>query len=198
MTDLTAGSLPSSPLANEVHTKSWYALTVRHQHERKVATLLEQRGWETLTPVYTSDRQWSDRVKQVEMPLFGGYVFCRFPMGDRMFVEDTPGVIRVVQFGGAPAPLLDREIEEIRMVAESKLKLTPWPYLSEGDRVEVRRGPLRGLEGTLLESTEADGGKTLRLIVSVVMLQRSVAVELAPEMIVPLPSRSFARGAGSI
>jgi transcription antitermination factor NusG len=165
----------------------WYALTVRHQHERQTERVLRSQGWETLVPMYRSERQWSDRVKEIELPLFSGYVFCRFGLRDRVRVEDTPGVAQIVKFNGLAAALEDREIAEIQAMVGSGAKLSPWPYLRVGDRVEVVRGPLRGLEGTLLR----DGGEA-RLVVSVEMLQRSIAVEVDPAMVVPL--RALGRG----
>lgn len=173
---------------------AWYAVNVRYQHEKRTGQALEQRGWETFVPVYETERQWSDRIKKIEMPLFGGYVFCRFPLEERMRVEDTPGVVRVVRFHGAPAPLEPGEMERIQRLTASDLPLAPWPYLSTGDRVRVCRGPLRGLEGTLVEAPgrgEENGGRAalksdIRLVVSVEMLQRSVAVQLEPGMIMPV------------
>ncbi len=165
----------------------WYALTVHHQHERQAERLLRSQGFDTLVPVYRSRRQWSDRVKEIEAPLFSGYVFCRFDAQDRILVEDTPGVVQIVKFNGRPAPLHDWEIEEIRTMVRSGVRLSPWPYLKAGDRVLVERGPLRGLEGVLLrEGTES------RLGVGVELLQRSIAAEMDPTMVVPL--RAAAKG----
>jgi transcription antitermination factor NusG len=168
----------------------WYALNVRHQHERQTEGVLRSQGWETLVPVYRSRRQWSDRVKEIELPLFSGYVFCRFPISDRIHVEDTPGVAQIVKFNGLAAALDEREVDEIRTMMSAKVRLSPWPYLKAGDRVRVERGPLRGLEGTLLR----DGGEA-RLVVSVELLQRSIAAEVDPEMVVPL--RALAQGRGA-
>jgi transcription antitermination factor NusG len=86
-----------------------------------------------------------------------------------------------------PAPIEEREIEEIRVVAASQLPLQPWPYLQAGDRVRVERGPLRGIEGTLLKTP----GR-LRVVIGIELLQRSVAVEVDFEMIVPVRVRSSA------
>lgn len=159
----------------------WYALTVRHQHERRTAQALATSGWETLVPLYRTKRRWSDRVKEIDLPLFAGYVLCRFERTDRIRVEDTPGVARIVEFGGQPAALSEREVADIRAVASSKLPLTPWPYLQEGDRVRVDRGPLKGLEGTLVRHRDP-----WRLVVGVELLQRAIAVEVDPTMLTPL------------
>jgi transcription antitermination factor NusG len=163
----------------------WYALTVRHQHERQTERLLNSLGWETLAPTYRSKRQWSDRVKEIEQPLFAGYVFCRFSLKDRIRIEDTPGVAQVVKFNGQAAEIEVLEIERIQTMLASKVRLSPWPYLKAGDRVRVERGPLRGLEGTLLRN-----GDATRLVVSVEMLQRSIAAEVDPDAVIPIRTRA--------
>jgi transcription antitermination factor NusG len=162
-------------------TARWYALVAKHQHESKLQSYLKAKGWETLLPTYRSQRRWSDRVKEIELPLFAGYVFCRFAAEERVYVEDTPGVVRIVGFGGVATPLEDRDVREIQAMVASKANLSPWPYLKAGDRVLVEKGPLKGLEGTLLR----DGNHT-RLIVGVELLQRSIAAEIDPGMVVPL------------
>jgi len=159
----------------------WYALSVKHQHERAVRSALEFNGFEALAPTYRARRRWSDRVKEVDLPLFTGYVFCRFEFAERVRVMDAPGVARVVEFGGAPAEISETEIAAIRAVMDSKLPVCPWPYLKLGDRVRVEHGPLRGIEGTLLRQVVRE---RWQLVIGVEMLQRSLAVELEPEMVV--------------
>ncbi len=159
----------------------WYALVVRHQHERRLEPRLREKNLETLVPLYRTLRAWSDRTKQVELPLFAGYVFCRFRYAERVPVLNTPGVRKIVQFGGAPVPVEPDEVTQIRIVMQSRLPVSPWPYLKPGDLVRVDRGPLSGVTGTLLREKHA-----LRLVIGVEMLQRSIAVELDPDMIVPL------------
>ena len=169
-------------MSNVCMTESgWYALTVRHQHERQTEQSLQYKGWETLVPLYLKRTHWSDRIKEVQCPLFSGYVLCRFAPGDRIRILDTPGVARIVGFGGVPALIEAQEIEEIRVVMASALPVRPWPYLKAGDRVRVERGPLRGVEGTLLQAKSR-----LRLVIGVTLLQRSLAVEVDQEMIVPV------------
>lgn len=166
----------------------WYALTVKHQHETAVCAALAYKGFEALAPTYRARRRWSDRVKEIELPLFAGYVFCRFPFAERIQVMDAPGVAKVVEFGGAPAEISDGEIAAIRAVMAAKLPVRPWPYLKPGDRVVVERGPLRGIEGTLLREG-AGGGDQMQLVIGVEILQRSLAVELEPDMVTPLRAR---------
>jgi len=156
----------------------WHAVTVRHQHERQVAAALQTVGVQTFVPLYPVRRRWSDRVKEIDAPLFPGYVLGRFAMPDRLKVMRTPGVVRIVGFGGVPARIGDREIDNVRLAVESKLKLGPCPHLRAGDRVRIAEGPLRGVEGTLLRDKGA-----VRLVIGIELLQRSIAVELEREMV---------------
>jgi transcription antitermination factor NusG len=163
----------------------WYALTVKHQHEVAARSALEFKGFEALAPTYRARRRWSDRVKEIDLPLFAGYVFCRFAFSERIKVIDVPGVAKVVEFGGAPAEISEGEIAAIRTVMASKLPVRPWPCLKPGDRVRVERGPLRGVEGTLLQEDR----DRLQLVIGIEMLQRSLAVEVEADMVTPVQAR---------
>jgi transcription antitermination factor NusG len=164
---------------------AWYALTVKHQHEVAARSALEFKGFEALAPTYRARRRWSDRVKEIELPLFAGYVFCRFAFSERIEVIDVPGVAKVVEFGGQPAEISESEIAAIRTVMDSKMPVRPWPYLKPGDRVRVEGGPLRGVEGTLLR----EGRDRLQLVIGIEMLQRSLAVEVEADMVTPVQAR---------
>jgi transcription antitermination factor NusG len=159
----------------------WYALTVKHQHERTIEMALVDRGFEAFSPMYRSRRQWSDRTKEIELPLFAGYVFCRFPCEARIQVLNTPAIWRIVEFGGRPSAVSDAEIETLRAIVASELHIRPWPHLKPGDRVRIERGPLRGVEGVLMREKDA-----LELIVGVDLLQRFVAVQIDAAAVVPV------------
>ena len=151
----------------------WFALRVQHQHEKAVAQHLTAEGLETFLPLYRTRRIWSDRVKELELPLFSGYVFCRLPFSRRLLILTTPGVRSIVGFGSGPAPVRDEEITGLKTMMASGLPVRPWPYLKIGQRVRIERGPLLGLEGILLQFKGS-----WRLVMSVEILQRSVAVEV--------------------
>lgn len=168
-------------LCLNVNKTAWYALMVKHQHERPLESALRHKGFEALAPFYQVRKRWSDRVKTIDLPLFPGYVFCRFPMADRLSVLDTPGISRVVSFNGAPAPVAGDEIEAIRAVITAKVPVRPWPHLKPGDRVRIERGSLQGIEGTLIREKEV-----LRLVIGIELLQRSVCVEIDADWITPL------------
>jgi transcription antitermination factor NusG len=152
----------------------WYALRIQSRLASVASTTLRGKGYEEFLPLYRSRRRWSDRIKELELPLFPGYLFCRFDVGDRLMpILTTPGVVGIVGAGKIPVPVDLDEIEAIRAILRSGLAAQPWPSLRVGSKVYIERGPLAGLEGII---TNTD--KVYRLIVSVSLLQRSVAVEI--------------------
>ncbi len=151
----------------------WFALTVRPNHEKTAAQALENKNLEVLLPLYRARRRWSDRTKDLELPLFAGYVFGRFTASERTRVLSTPGVTSVVGFGNKPAAVSDAEIASIRTLMASGLPLSPWPFLRVGQRVRIEAGPLAGVEGILSQVKDS-----WRVVVNVEILQRSVAAEV--------------------
>jgi transcription antitermination factor NusG len=170
----------------EIDTRcGWFALHTRHQHEKSVHRILTGKGFDAFLPLYDTAHHWKDRVKRVSLPLFPCYVFLRGPLAHWLPVVSTPGVHNVVGFGGEPASISSAEIEAIRTVVESSVKAEPHPFLKCGDRVRVTAGPLRGLEGILLRKKN-----WCKLLLSVEMLQRSVAVEIDAAMVQRVGGRS--------
>lgn len=151
----------------------WFALQVRTRHESGVASYLDGQGYEWFLPQYKVRKRWSDRVKVVEAPLFPGYLFCRFNPEDRLPILKTPGVTQIVGNHRAPVPVDESEIDAIRTVVESNVPNKPHPYLQSGSKVRIESGPLRGLEGILM-----DFKGNRRIVLSITLLQRSVAVEI--------------------
>ncbi len=166
---------------NAADGNHWYAVRVKPNCERVAASSLSSKGFEHCLPVHREEKRWSDRHKIIERPLFPGYVFCRFDFGRRVAVLSTPGVMHVVCFGGVPAPIEPAEIAAVRAVVTSGLAVEPWPYLENGQRVCIDKGPIAGVSGVVLDSKPGR-----RLIVSVTMLRRSVAVEVDADWVRPL------------
>jgi transcription antitermination factor NusG len=156
----------------------WFALRVKPRWEKEVSRNLRCKGCAELLPLYTRQAQWSDRVKRVELPLFPGYLFASFDPGRPLHVKTTPGVLSIVSFGKCPLPLDQAEVEAIKAVMHSGLHPEPWKYPQLGDRVRVTAGPLKGIEG-LVCTTE----NTHRLVLSVTLLQRAIAVEVEPQWV---------------
>jgi transcription antitermination factor NusG len=161
-------------------TKShaWFALTSRPRHEKMVADNLRVKGLESFVPLYRARRQCTDRVQSVDLPLFPGYVFCRFVYTSRLPVLSTPGVTSVVGFSDVPTPVADEEISRLRAIQASGLPSQPWPYVRVGQRARIEWGSLAGLEGVLIREKDA-----LRVVVSVELLRRAVAVAIDRDII---------------
>ncbi len=159
---------------------SWFAIRVKSRCEWAVSDALRQKGFEEFLPLYWSRRRWSDRVKVLQLPLFSGYLFCRFAPADRVPILSTPGVVLIVGSGKTPLPIDSKEVESIRAAVNSGQKIVPWPQLEIGRTVRIEEGSLRGLEGVLLRFKG-----TNQLILGVRLLQRAVAVEVPENWVVP-------------
>jgi transcription antitermination factor NusG len=159
--------------------KPWFALRVKPNYEKPVAAALRGKGMEEFLPLFRSRRQWSDRVKVMDLPLFPGYLFCRLNLEERMPLITTPGFLYIVGIGKNPEPVDESEILAIQSVLRSGIPVTPWPSLMVGQKVQLRHGPLRGLVGVLTKIA----ANQLRMYVSVTLLKRSISVEVAPEWI---------------
>jgi transcription elongation factor/antiterminator RfaH len=173
---------------SSVHTVQglpWYALQCWVRKESLIVTQLETQGFECFLPKYKSVREWSDRKKEVEQPLFPGYVFCRFEYSQRRPIVVTPGVLQVVGCGRTPMPVEQREIEAIQFAIASEVPTQPWPYLAIGERVRIHTGKLSGLEGILVNFKGNH-----RVVLSVSLLQRSVALEVDLAWVTSLEKRS--------
>lgn len=158
----------------------WFAVHVRSRYESLVAKCLIAKGYECFLPTYWCRRRWSDRVKELELPLFPGYFFCKFHLEDRLPLLKTPGLISIVGIAQSPVPVDESEIEAVRKLVNSGLRHQPWPYVSIGQKVRIEYGSLFGLEGIL----QSFKGRH-RIVVSVTLLQRSVAAEIDSSWVSP-------------
>jgi transcription antitermination factor NusG len=163
----------------------WFAVRAKTTHEKRVAALFERKGYEWFLPQYQARRRWSDRVKQVELPLFPGYVFCRFVSEERIAILTTPSVLGIAGIGKDPLPVDESEIEAIRRVLDKGFGLKPEPFLEVGRRVRINGGSLEGVEGMIESIRHKD-----RLILSVTLLQRSVSVDIDSAWVTVLPKSS--------
>jgi transcription antitermination factor NusG len=161
-------ALPASQA--EAH---WFAAYTCANHEKRVGAELDARSVEHFLPLYSSVRRWKDRRVQLDLPLFPGYVFVRLPLRERLRVLQIPSVVRLVGFGGLPVPLPNEEMELMRSGLSQNAKVEPHPFLTVGRRVRITAGPLLGLPGVLLKKR---GG--YRVVLSIELIQRSVAVEV--------------------
>jgi transcriptional antiterminator NusG len=179
-----AGVYPIAPSGSSIKLAAlplWFAIQVKTTHEKRVTGHLEWQGHEWFLPLYSCRRRWSDRVKQVELPLFPGYVFCRFAPADRVPILKIPSVMQIVGIGYTPTPIDDAEMATIQRVVKAGVGVSPHPYLQVGRRVQIASGSLYGLEGIIADVRRRD-----RLILSVSLLQRSIAVEIDSACVVPI------------
>jgi transcriptional antiterminator NusG len=165
--------------SNDIHG-AWVAIYVRANHERAVADQLAVYGYEPFLPTRPAPAR---RLKRrAGAPLFPGYVFCRYRVQPAFRILQVPGVVRILTHGTTPAVLCAEELDAIRRIVSVDVLVEPWRFLEVGRRVRITAGPLRGLEGTLVAL-----GNHLRMVVSVTMLRRSVAVKVDAEQLTLLP-----------
>jgi transcription termination/antitermination protein NusG len=168
----------------------WYALHVRSRAEHMVTRYLEEKGYEPFLPLYRARRRRPNRLKDIALPLFPNYVFCRVRAEAVGLIVTTPGVLKIVGAGNVPVPVEDAEVDALRKLMNARVPVEPWPFLHVGQSVEIQAGPLCGVRGVLARVGNSD-----RLIVSVMLLQRSVSVEIEACHVAPLaPARSVREG----
>lgn len=162
-------------MAQEVPHTSWYAVQTRSRHEKLVARQLEGQGFMTFLPLSQQLREWSDRRKIVEFPLFPGYTFLQmfYEPQARLRVLRTEGVVSFVGNHGQGIPIPDQQIEHVQTLLSSKVPIESHPFLKIGQRVRIRGGALNGTEG-LLVGQDSDRA----LVISVDLIQRSVSIRL--------------------
>ncbi len=175
----------------EPSREQWYALQLRTRWESSTAALLSGKGYQTFLPTLKTLKRVRGKSCEVNPPLFPGYVFpgyvfCRFDALKRLPVLLTPGVITVVGRGRIPIPVEDSEIEAIQKVVSAGIQVEPWPYLEVGQLVRIDDGALCGIQGILIGFKGAR-----RIVVSVSLLRRSVALEIDRSVVCPIqPTRT--------
>ena len=162
----------SKEFRDDVGCRDWYAIQVRPRCEFYTAKILGNKGFQYFVPQYKTVRHWSDRRVEITLPMFPGYIFCKFDSEFRLPILTTAGVIRIICAGTKPAPIDLDEIEAIKQVVQAGCKTRPHPYLTLGDKVIIHHGPLTGLKGIVT------GYRNRHLILSIGVVQRSIAVEL--------------------
>ncbi len=161
----------------------WFAIKTSSRHEKRVATDLERRGIANFLPLYAQKRRWSDRWKVVEFPLFSCYAFVNIlPSPEqRLEVLKTHGVVGFVGSHGQGTPIPASQIEDMKTLVASEIPMRPSPFLKIGQRVRVRGGALDGLEGILTGSRGTE-----QLVISIDIIQRSVAIQLGGYSVEPV------------
>jgi len=166
--------IPIQP-ATSTGEPSWFAVQTKARHEKRVASELEEKGIAAFLPLSTEVHQWSDRKRQVEIPLFTTYVFVRigWEQSCRINVLQTKGVFRFVGVRGMGVPIPDEQIETLQTIIREKVPFSPHPFLNLGQKVRIRGGSLDGICG-VLSAIKDDRS----MIVSVDSIQRSLAIRI--------------------
>jgi transcription antitermination factor NusG len=178
--EMTRSALPVEFASMAQGHEGWYAAYTCVHHEKRVAQQLEERRIDCFLPTYRSLRRWKDRRRELELPLFPGYIFVRIALTDRLRVLQLPSVVNLVGTQGRPTPLGEHEIEALRQGLTGSC-VEPHPYLTAGRRVRVRYGALAGLEGILIRRKER-----FRVVLSIELIMRSVAVEVEEADLEPM------------
>lgn len=160
--------------------RCWFALQTRSRHEKIVRSELTWQNIENFLPTVKRWSQWKDRKKEIEFPLFAGYCFARFSLGDRLPVLQSIGVVRIVGSNNRPEPIPDSEIESMRILMNNRSPYNLYPCLKEGMLVEVIQGPLQGVRGRLVRHA-----RPCRLVISIGLIQQAVSVEIDSSSVVP-------------
>src|SRR5438270_332644 len=161
----------------------WYALQVRSRWEDSTSALLSGKGYQTFLPTIRAKERRSGRSKEIAVPLFSGYVFCQFNAINRLPILVTPGVISVVGRGRVPIAVEDSEVAALQRMVSSGFEPEPWPYLEVGQMIRIQDGALTGLEGMLVSFK---GSR--RIVISISLLKRSVALEIDRASVCPVPA----------
>jgi len=166
--------------------KKWYAIYTKPRWEKKIANILEKKQIICWCPLQRVLKQWSDRKKIVEEPLFKSYVFVKINEEDRINVLITDGAINYVHYLGKPAVIREEEIEIIKQYLnekEANFKIISMDGFQEKTKVKIKQGVFMDKEGTVLRS-----GKR-KVYVQLQSLGQIIVVEFPVEYLIQLEER---------
>lgn len=157
--------------------KNWLVFYTKSRQEKKVKELLEKRGFEVFLPIQKVMRQWSDRKKKVEVPLFNSYIFVNESEDKIPLILQTPGMAWNIRHNDRPAVLHPKEYEMIHRFLDSGLFVESGSVeeFKQGDAVEIIDGPLKGLKGSVVRTSEGD-----KFSISLESIGHSLKVTLDP------------------
>jgi transcription antitermination factor NusG len=192
---LNADETRSGVWMAEPDERTWFAVHTRTRFEKKVVSDLREKGIETFLPLFPAKHRWSDRHRLVHEILFPGYVFVRVTavQDTRIAVLRTIGVTNFVGVHGIGTPIPDCEIQAVQTLLEQRVPFQLYPFLNIGQHVRIRGGCLDGIEGIL---TAISGNESL--IVSVQLIQKSVAIRISAYQIEPVRSAGLAMAAKAV
>lgn len=164
------------------NTNKWFALYTKPRFEKKAYEDLSNKGFDSFLPTYKTLRQWSDRKKMVELPLFPSYCFVNINPDNYLGPLKANGVLKYVWFNNKPVPIPDKEIESIKILCGSQLPLELSPIdFAPGQKVVISQGALCGLEGEYVRNT----GKK-KILVRISSINHGVIVNIDPDFVIGL------------
>ena len=161
-------------LAASLPEKRWYALYTRSRHEKCIDLALQKQGVESYLPLRKIKRRWSDRTVAVEEPFFKSYLFVKTHWEKSADVLKTKGAVKFVSVQGRPLPVDEKVVDSIKNIFQSEIPVDPFPYLNVGERVFVRSGVFKDIEGFIIRKDS----KKCRLVISIDALRASMSVEV--------------------
>ena len=175
-------AVPAEPAVEQAEV-SWFAVQTRPRHEKKVAVSLQEKEITAFLPLFSSIHCWSDRRRVIHAPLFPSYLFVKISDSQDMRIPilRTTGVIGIAGNRGVGAAIPEEQIQAVQVILREGIPFTSFPFLDAGQRVRIRGGSLDGLQGIFLARNGAES-----LVVSVQIIQRSLAIQVAGYRVEPI------------
>jgi transcription termination/antitermination protein NusG len=169
---------------SRILTPQWYALYTRSRFEKKMLSELTDRSIEVFLPMREVLSRWKDRKKRIWIPLFPGYIFVNYldTPENRFRILNIQGAVRFVGHEGHAYPIPEEQILSVRRFLESNIAIDPYPYLQVGSRVEVIAGPLKGIQGLLVEKKPG----RFKFVIQVDLIRQAVSVEIDASDVRPI------------
>ena len=161
--------------------EKWIAVYTKSNHEKVVIQELEKKNIESYCPILKQRRQWSDRKRWVEFPLFRSYVFAKIELKNSLYILETMGVHHIIKFQGNISTIPDEIIQNIKSMIDGDFTIEQIEYFVKGDEVKVVDGPLKGMEGIVVKIKNEN-----KLVLKVAAIQQAIAVQIPPGYLKPM------------
>jgi transcription antitermination factor NusG len=172
--DVLSWTPTALPGGVETKQPQWFVVRTRSRFEKRVVAQLKHKSCEAYLPLRTEQHTWSDRQREVTIPLFPGYAFVQIDQSPVSWqnVLQTAGLIGFVSFGGAVSIVPPKQIEDLQLLLQKKGSFSLHAFVRDGQRVRISSGCLKGLEGVLLQHEKG------KVLISIESVQRSLAIEI--------------------
>ena len=160
--------------------EKWIAVYTKSRHEKVVIQELENKNIEAYCPIFKERRQWSDRKRWVDFPLFRSYVFAKIELKNSIYILQTMGVHHIIKFQGNISIIPDEIIQNIKSMIDGGFTIEQVEYFVKGDEVIVVDGPLKGMDGIVVNIKNEN-----KLVLKVAAIQQAIAVQIHPGYLKP-------------